>query len=323
MKLSEAVAHFVARRRSEGRLFVHNASVLKLLGSHCGDINLSELSADQIASYIHSQEISPTTRSTRYSIVNGFLTFYRVRGLMNLIQVQKPRWRRDSRLPIVYSQGQIRSLLNGATNITTKANCLGDEMDGSTFRMILLVLYATGATVNEVVRLRRLNVDLKRKCIEFKGTPRHSCRKLPFGKDLSRELGAYIRTHCKGSHDTLLFHFKSGREIKRSNLWSRFGRLCGMVGIPASREGHVPRLHDLRATFAVHRLTRALRAGQNLNDLIPALSTYLGSSVLTRAEHFLSFIPERYGADLEKLSSAKPRTHWRDKLELLNFLGSL
>ena len=119
-------------------------------------------------------------------------------------------------------------------------------------------------------------------------------------------LGKNIQNHCKNSQEMLLFRFKSGREIKRSNLWNRFGRLCGMVGIPASRDGHVPRLHDLRATFAVHRLTSAIRTGQNMNDVIPALSTYLGSSVLTRAEHFLSFIPERFSADLEKLSSTKP-----------------
>jgi hypothetical protein len=99
--------------------------------------------------------------------------------------------------------------------------------------------------------------------------------------------------------------------------------LCRMAGIPASRDGHVPRLHDLRATFAVHRLTSAIRAGQNLNELIPALSTYLGSSVLTRGEHFLSFIPERFSSDLAKLSSSRPRKHWRDSPELLGYLDSL
>jgi integrase/recombinase XerD len=319
MKLSEAVSGYVSRRRAEGSPFVSSENVLKILCAHCGDLDLQELSADHVASYIHSPKISPVTRSSRYSVVSGFLTFYRVRGLMPLFQVEKPILRRDCRLPIVYTHQQIRSLLNAAA----KANWQGDEIDGSTLRMILLVLYATGATVDEVVRLQRLNVDLKRRCIDFKGTPRHSCRRLPIGRDLYHELGIYIRTYCKNSQETLLFRFKSGREIKRYNLWNRFGRLCGMIGIPASRDGHVPRLHDLRATFAVHRLTSAIRAGQNLNELIPALSTYLGSSVLTRAEHFLSFIPERFSADLEKLSSTKPRTHWRDKPELLNYLGSL
>jgi integrase/recombinase XerD len=319
VKLSEAVAGYVSRRRAEGSPFVSSEAVLKILCVRCGDLELQELSADHVASYIHSPKISPVTRSSRYSVVSGFLTFYRVRGSMPLIQVEKPVPQRDCRLPIVYTHEQIRSLLNAAA----KANWQGDEIDGSTLRMILLVLYATGATVDEVVRLQRLNIDLKRRCIDFKGTPRHSSRRLPIGRDLCRELGIYIRTHCKNSQETLLFCFKSGREIKRYNLWNRFGRLCGMVGIPASRDGHVPRLHDLRATFAVHRLTSAIRAGQNMNEIIPALSTYLGSSVLTRAEHFLSFIPERFSADLEKLSSTKPRTHWRDKPELLNYLGSL
>jgi integrase/recombinase XerD len=319
VKLSEAVASYVSRRRADGSPFVSSEAVLKILCVHCGDLELRELSADHVASYIHSPKISPATRSSRYSVVSGFLTFYRVRGSMPLLRVEKPVTRPDCRLPIIYTHQQIRSLLIAAA----KVNWQGDEIDGTTLRMILLVLYATGATVPEVVRLRRLNVDLKRGCIEFNGTPRHSCRRLPIGLDLCSELKIYIRTHCKDSQETLLFRFKSGREIKRSNLWNRFGRLCGMVRIPASCDGHVPRLHDLRATFAVHRLTSAIRAGQNLNELIPALSTYLGSSVLTRAEHFLSFIPERFSADLEKLSSTKPRTHWRDKPELLNYLGSL
>jgi integrase len=319
MKLSEGVAGYVSRRRAEGSPFVSSENVLKILCAHCGDLDLQDLSADHVASFIHSPKIAPGTRSSRYSVVSSFLRFYRVRGLMPLLQVEKPVTRRDCRLPFIYSYHQIRTLLNTAT----KVNWQGNEIDGSTLSMILLVLYATGATVNEVVRLRRRNVDLKRRCIEFKGTLRNSCRTLPIGQDLCRELGIYIRTHCKNSQETLLFRFKSGREIKRYNLWNRFGRLCGMIGIPVSHDGHVPRLHDLRATFAVHRLTSAIHAGQNLNELIPALSTYLGSSVLTRAEHFLSFIPERFSADLEKLSSAKPRTHWRDKPELLNYLGSL
>ena len=319
MKLSEAVAGYVSRRRAEGSPFMSSEAVLKVLCVYCGDLELQELSANHVASFIHSPKISPGTRSSRYSVVSGFLTFYRVRGSMPLLQVEKPVSRRDCRLPIVYTHQQIRSLLQAAT----KADWQGDEIDGSTLRMILLVLYATGATVNEVVRLLRVNVDLKRRYIDFQGTPRHSCRRLPIGPDLHRELVVYIRTQCNKSQETLLFRFKSGREIKRSNLWNRFGRLCGMVGIPVSRDGHVPRLHDLRATFAVHRLTCAIRAGQNLNELIPALSTYLGSPVLTRAEHFLSFIPERFSADLEKLSSSKSRTHWRDRPELLGFLDSL
>ena len=319
MTLSEAVAGYVSRRCADGLSFVSSRIVLKTLCVHCGDLNLKELSEDHVGSFIHSPKLSPVTRTCRYSIVSGFLKFYRVRGLMPLLQVDRPLRARDGRLPIIFTHQQIRSVLTSATKMKSQ----GDEIDGITLRMILLVLYATGATVKEVVSLRRLNVDLRRRSIEFTGSPRHLDRRLPIGRDLYRELGSYVRTHGKISPESLLFRFKSGREIKRYNLWNRFSRLCGMVGIPASRDGQVPRLHDFRATFAVHRLTSAIRAGQDLNELIPALSTYLGSSVLTRAEHFLSFIPERFSSDLAKLSSSKPRKHWRDSPNLLRYLDSL
>jgi site-specific recombinase XerD len=150
---------------------------------------------------------------------------------MPLLHVDKPVRARDCRIPIIFTPQQIRSLLTAAM----KAKWQGDEIDGTTLRMILLVLYATGATVEEVVHLRRSNVDLKRRCIEFNGTSRQLARKLPIGRDLHRELGAYIRTHYIISRESPLFRFKNGCEIKRYNLWNRFGRLCGMVGIPASR----------------------------------------------------------------------------------------
>ena len=37
-----------------------------------------------------------------------------------------------------------------------------------------------------------------------------------------------------------------------------------------------PRLHDLRHTFAVHRLTSWYRQGADVQKLLPQLSVYLG-----------------------------------------------
>ncbi len=55
-----------------------------------------------------------------------------------------------------------------------------------------------------------------------------------------------------------------------------------------------PRMHDLRATFAVHRLTSWLRQGGDLNRLIPALSAYMGQVGLGSSERYLKLTPERF-----------------------------
>jgi integrase len=49
-----------------------------------------------------------------------------------------------------------------------------------------------------------------------------------------------------------------------------------------------PRMHDLRATFAVHRLTSWLRQDADLNRLIRTLSAYMGQCGLGSTEHYLS-----------------------------------
>ena len=53
-----------------------------------------------------------------------------------------------------------------------------------------------------------------------------------------------------------------------------------------------PRLHDLRHTFAVHRLTEWYRQGANAEHLILGLSTYLGHVDLHSTQHYLTMTPE-------------------------------
>ncbi len=53
-----------------------------------------------------------------------------------------------------------------------------------------------------------------------------------------------------------------------------------------------PRLHDLRHTFAVHRLLAWYRSNANVQDLLPSLSTHLGHLNLSSTERYLTMTPE-------------------------------
>ena len=62
--------------------------------------------------------------------------------------------------------------------------------------------------------------------------------------------------------------------------------------IAPDRRAPTPRLHDLRHSFAVHRLTAWYREGADVQRLLPALSTYLGHSDLEGTKVYLSMTPE-------------------------------
>ena len=51
--------------------------------------------------------------------------------------------------------------------------------------------------------------------------------------------------------------------------------------------GRGPRLHDLRATFAVTRLLEWYRDGDNVMNRLPLLSTYLGHACVSDTEVYL------------------------------------
>jgi integrase/recombinase XerD len=66
-------------------------------------------------------------------------------------------------------------------------------------------------------------------------------------------------------------------------------RRAGIRGAPPQRG---PRLHDLRHTFAVHRLLAWYRDGGDVQARLPLLSTYLGHVSLISTQIYLNVTAE-------------------------------
>ena len=84
-----------------------------------------------------------------------------------------------------------------------------------------------------------------------------------------------------------------------------------------------PRLHDLRSTFAVHRITSWIKNGADMNRMLPALSAYMGQVGLASTERYLFLTPERFRKELDKLSPQRGKRHWRENPSLMKFLAEL
>jgi integrase len=62
-------------------------------------------------------------------------------------------------------------------------------------------------------------------------------------------------------------------------------------------------MHDLRHTFAVHRLTSWYEEGENVLVLLPALAAYMGQVGMNGVERYLSLTPAHYGRQVTELSA--------------------
>jgi integrase/recombinase XerD len=217
----------------------------------------------------------------------------------------------------------MRHLLSKARAAQKVTTC---SIDPPTLRMVVLFLYATGTLLGEALRLSKDDVDLKTGFVTIRGGRFNRRRRIPIGTDLRTRLKRYMgRTHRNKDRGTSLFTNKDGNPVKARILGKSFERLRRLAGI-RRHDGalYQPRMHDLRYTFAVHRLTSWLKQRADLNRLLPALAAYIGQVGLGSTERYLTLTPERFRKQLAKLSpqSAK-RRRWRDDADLMKFLDAL
>ncbi len=109
----------------------------------------------------------------------------------------------------------------------------------------------------------------------------HKTRQVPIGKHLAKELRSYSEREAQTSQ-TIQERFsllcsRTGAFLSYERINKVFRRLRQLAGIHREDGArYQPRLHDLRHTSAVHRLTDGYRTEKDLNRLLPILSTYLG-----------------------------------------------
>jgi len=182
MKLALAVEKYVARRRSDGSPFVSSELKLKALCRWCGHIELSDLSAAKVSDFLNSPRCAAVTRVSKFSSVKCFVNYWSLRGEMPALDLDKPARPQSVPGPFIYTRGQVKALLHATERCQSRAI----KLDSRTVRMMMLTLYATGCSVDEVFNLRRSDVSFTNKRICFKNNQAPRARCVPIGGE-SRE----------------------------------------------------------------------------------------------------------------------------------------
>jgi len=166
-----------------------------------------------------------------------------------------------------------------------------------TFRTLLIVLYGAGLRFSEATALTLADVDLLENVLTIRATKFYKSRLVPIGPQLAAELANYMplrrRRGLAQDNASFLLANRDGTRLASSTVQSAFDTLRRIAGVGRTTGGRlIPRLHDLRHSFAVHNLTAWYRQEADVQRLLPALSTYLGHSDLEGTKVYLTMTPE-------------------------------
>jgi integrase/recombinase XerD len=290
MSTASIIADYVRHNRSLGKRFAAEQRILSAFCRSLSNVPLRDICPAMITRFINRDGTCDETICKKHGILAGFFRYAVTRRGLRASPMPSCERKRGagSYTPYIYSQSELKRLLAGVTAATGPRS----DIDADTLRMFLLLLYGAGLRRGEARRLKVGDVDLLRSLLHIRGTKFFKTRLVPLALSLNTVLTAFVAKHCsRRSRDgeDVLFCKRDGAPLTDSAIGAAFRRLRAVAGI--KRHGGVrnqPRLHDLRHSAAVHRVTFWYRSGADLNDLLPKLATYLGHKDLSGTQRYLT-----------------------------------
>jgi site-specific recombinase XerD len=293
MKLAEATARYVAHKQSMGMRFRTDAVVLKALCNALGDVTMQEVRPDRVQAYIVGLGPATTFCERKYTTLKGFYQFAIARDYIAYSPLPRAVCKsQQAFVPYIYSRAELRCLLD--TIIANDHPC--SSIDPDTYQSLLLVLYGAALRIGEALALTLADVDLTACILHIRESKFYKTRLVPMGPDLLQIVDRHVTRRWRegATPNSPLFYSRRGQGVSRSAAEITFKRLRRRAGV-LRNDGGVrgqPRLHDLRHSFAVHRLVSWYRCGADVQRLLPQLSTFLGHRDIAATQRYLTLTPE-------------------------------
>ncbi len=232
----------------------------------------------------------PNTRRARYYLLRRFCRFLAKRRPDTFVPGESLRPRgRPSKQPHIYSREELRLLLNGALSLRDWEAWHPCPIRSKTMHAVILLLATSGLRISEALHLTLQDVDLEDGVLSIRQSKFRKSRLVPCSKGTLEMLRRYRKLRgvvaLAGPAEAF---FVSGRGKAYSTCFVQgmFRDIAVQAGLRKPAGGG-PRLHDLRATFAVTRLLQWYRDGENVMNRLPLLSTYLGHACVSDTEVYL------------------------------------
>jgi integrase len=303
MKLSQVVDLYLKTRRSFGFALVQVSVELRSLVRYAQQLGhtgpLTTSLAIQWAQ--QPQRCAPGYRAHRLDIARRLAEFwlaYEPRTEIPPRGCCGPSYQR--RAVHIYSAQEIEALLKAAADLGRF-----NPLRASTFCALVGLLDCTGLRIGEALSLSDQDIDWSAGLLTIRHAKGGHLRLVPVQSSAVEALRRYrtLRLKTLGSGATSRFFVTfRGKPLGYFGVNAAFRKLCRSLGWT---QPPVPRLHDLRHTFAVRTLLAWYRNGEPVGPKLWTLSTYLGHRHPAATYWYLTAVPELMQLCQERFATAQ------------------
>ena len=308
-----AVEQFLKHKRALGRKYRSEERELRLLVRFVeerGVATLEHLTPAELDHFFASRpRIRPRSFNHLVGVVRCLLNWAVAQQLLKTSPLRTRKRRvTTARVPFIFDQAQARQLLAAAANLPDNNRGLGR---GPTHRTLFALCYGLGLRAGEACGLHVGDVDLDASILVVRGGKFGKSRLVPFGPQVGQLLAEHVERRRGAAGPALeaqspLFTFDGRRSVHPGTLSQTFHHVVATLDLPMRDGVAPPRLHDLRHSFAVGRLLRWYREGENPSTRLLQLSTFLGHVDPASTAVYLMMTPELLEAANRRFEAFAP-----------------
>jgi integrase/recombinase XerD len=290
--LSRAVDEYLTLRRSLGFKLREYGDCLHEFVSFLEENRSSHVTSKLALEYAtQRQNEKPVSWSRRLCIIRGFARYrFGADSRTEIPPVQLLRFRSHRARPYLYSEGEIRRLLQAALKIESP-----HRLQPYTYHCLFGLLAVSGLRLSEAINLEPQDVDWSEGVLTIRGAKFGKTRLVPLHPSALAVLRNYADLRDEIFNGRILPSFlvtSHGTKLEKTNLSRIFRELSREIGIRKPGVRHGPRLHDFRHRFAIETLLRWYQGGEDATRRMPVLSTYLGHGNVSGTYWYLGSTPE-------------------------------
>ncbi len=237
--------------------------------------------------------LAPRSQGNRLSVVRQLCKYMAGPAPNTYIpeSFQSPSWRRTQR-PYIFTHKQVGALLTAAEALSPPGS-----LRPHTYRTLLGLLYSTGIRIGEAFALNIEHFFPEEQRLYIAEGKFRKSRWIVLSTSTSRALGQYLERRMgkePNASDAPLLLNERRQRLCHPTVYMTYRRLLRKCGIMHDNR-KVPRIHDLRHSFAVNRLLAWYRDGDDVNARLPALATYMGHVDISSTQVYLQPTAELLG----------------------------
>jgi integrase len=304
---------YLKYRESAGYKIVSFLTKLRQFDSFCVQQKINEpiFTTENAANWIMKKENEAvTTHYARVNAIKHFLIFLSKKGY-DIYITGDVHFKPTSFQPHIYSDDEIRRYFRAVDTYESARN----RKSSIQYPVLFRLMYCCGTRVNEVLGIRRKDVDLKDGVIKLYETKNDLVRYIVLGNDLKSLMEKYAeKCFYLLKDEDYIFTTSYGERLGRDVLYEAHRLFLQQANIPFLGEGKGPRVHDWRHTMAVRSFKQLIDSGMDMYVCLPIISTYLGHKNIFATERYVRltmdiypYIEEKVRTKMEKVFGKEAR----------------